>query len=57
MVRLPALPMAEVPYGVDENENVVIKTVGEIPQFDFKPLPHWEIGPQLGILNLSRASS
>jgi seryl-tRNA synthetase len=40
--------MAEVPYGVDENENVVIKTVGEIPQLDFKPLPHWEIGPTAG---------
>lgn len=54
MVRLPALPLPEVPYGVDENENVVIKTVGEIPQLAFKPLPHWEIGPQLGILNFEQ---
>jgi seryl-tRNA synthetase len=54
MVRLPALPLPEVPYGVDENENVTVKTVGEIPQLDFKPLPHWDLGPQLGILNFEQ---
>jgi seryl-tRNA synthetase len=53
-VRLPALPLPEVPYGVDENEDVIIRTMGEIPQLDFKPLPHWDIGPQLGILNFEQ---
>jgi seryl-tRNA synthetase len=54
MVRLPALPLPDVPYGIDDNDNVVVKTVGEIPQFDFTVLPHWEVGPQLGILNFEQ---
>ncbi|MDT8898158.1 MAG: serine--tRNA ligase [Thermanaerothrix sp.] len=54
VATLPNLPAPEVPYGTGEHDNVVIKTVGEQPRFDFTPLPHWELGPRLGILDFER---
>lgn len=48
---IPNLPHPAVPLGKDESENVVVKTVGQVPEFDFPPLPHWELGPKLGILD------
>ncbi|MCD6400859.1 MAG: serine--tRNA ligase, partial [Anaerolineales bacterium] len=54
MSTIPNIPDERVPIGVDESENVVIKTVGEIPQFNFKPKPHWDLGPELGIIDFER---
>lgn len=54
MSTIPNIPDERVPVGVDESENVVIKTVGEIPQFNFKPKPHWDLGPELGIIDFER---
>ncbi|MGB9674295.1 MAG: serine--tRNA ligase [Anaerolineales bacterium] len=51
---IPNLPDARTPYGKDENDNVVIKTVGELRQFDFEPLAHWDLGPRLGIINFEQ---
>jgi len=51
---LPNVPDPRVPYGHDETENVVIKTVGEPKQFDFEPLAHWDLGPKLGIIDFER---
>ena len=51
---IPNIPLSEVPDGKDESENRVIKTVGEIPQYSFEPLPHWELGPRLGIIDFER---
>lgn len=48
---IPNIPDQRTPYGVNEEENVVIRGVGEIPEFNFNPLPHWELGPALGILS------
>ena len=42
--------------GEDEKDNPVIRTWGEIKEMDFEPLPHWEIGERLGILDFARAS-
>ncbi len=56
MSRLPNIPDARVPYGEDDSENVVIKTVGEPRAFDFTPLPHWELGPNLGIIDFERGA-
>ncbi|HEY5056274.1 MAG TPA: serine--tRNA ligase [Acidobacteriaceae bacterium] len=53
---LPNLPAPEVPVGRDEHANTVEKTWGEIPSFDFTPLPHWELGERLGILDFERAA-
>jgi seryl-tRNA synthetase len=56
LVNVPNLPLADVPIGKSEQDNVEIKRWGEVPQFDFAPKPHWEIGEQLGILDLERAA-
>jgi len=53
---LPNIPDARVPYGVDESENLVIKTIGEPRKFDFTPKPHWDLGPALGILDFERGT-
>lgn len=52
--QLPNIPDPTVPRGKDETENVVIKTVGEPRRLDFEPLPHWDLGPALGILDFER---
>lgn len=51
MSEIPNIPDADVPFGVDDKDNVVIRTVGEKKKFDFEPKPHWELGPQLGIID------
>ncbi len=54
LYEVPNLPAPGVPVGPDETHNVVVRTVGEPRQFDFQPLPHWELGPALGILDFDR---
>jgi seryl-tRNA synthetase len=56
LLGLPNIPHASVPPGKDETDNPVIKTVGDPPDFDFKPKPHWDIGAALGILDFERAA-
>ncbi len=51
---LPNIPSEKTPYGVDESENVVLKTVGNIPEFDFDPQTHWDLGPALDIIDFER---
>jgi seryl-tRNA synthetase len=52
--NLPNIPDPSVPYGLDESENVVVRAEGQIPEFDFEPKPHWELGPELGIINFEQ---
>jgi len=54
MMEVPNLPHESVPVGVDESENVIVRTEGEPRAFDFEPLPHWELGPSLGIIDFER---
>ena len=56
LTRIPNLTRDEVPVGPDERGNVEVKMWGERPKFDFQPKPHWELGAQLGILDLERAA-
>ena len=56
ILSIPNLPHPSVPVGEDENDNVVVRYWGEKPQFDFEPLPHWEIAEKLGILDFERAA-
>jgi seryl-tRNA synthetase len=56
LARIPNLTRDEVPAGKSEEENVVVKSWGTIPFFNFTPKPHWEIGAALGILDLERAT-
>ena len=51
VASLPNIPDPHVPIGKDDSENVVVRTVGQIPEFNFTPLPHWDLGPALDILN------
>jgi seryl-tRNA synthetase len=53
---IPNIPDARVPYGVDESENLIIRTIGEPRKFDFTPKPHWDLGPTLGILDFERGT-
>jgi seryl-tRNA synthetase len=54
MAIIPNIPDPRTPYGKDESENVVLRTVGELPKFDFVPKIHWDLGPELGILDFER---
>jgi seryl-tRNA synthetase len=54
--RIPNLTRDEVPVGKSEEDNMVVKTWGEKPQFNFEAKPHWELGEALGILDLERAA-
>jgi len=56
LLRIPNIPAADVPIGKDEKDNVVVKTWGQRKTFDFTPLPHWELGSILNILDTERAS-
>ncbi|MBP7212965.1 MAG: serine--tRNA ligase [Anaerolineaceae bacterium] len=51
LASLPNIPDPDVPIGLDDKDNVVLRTIGEIPQFDFEPKPHWDLGPELGIVD------
>ena len=53
---LPNIPDEQTPYGKSEDENIVLRTIGEPRKFDFKPLPHWDLGPALGIIDFERGT-
>jgi seryl-tRNA synthetase len=55
LVSLPNMPHASVPVGHSAEESLEVRRWGNAPNFDFTPKPHWELGEQLGILDLERA--
>ncbi|PYX73924.1 MAG: serine--tRNA ligase [Acidobacteria bacterium] len=55
LAGLPNLPHASVPVGHSADDNVEVRRWGTLPKFDFTPKPHWDLGPDLGILDLERA--
>lgn len=55
LVGIPNIPHASVPVGKGSEDNVEVRRWGTPPNFDFKPRPHWELGEQLGILDMQRA--
>lgn len=56
LASVPNMPLPEVPVGATEEENVVIKTVGEPPKFDFTPLHDDELGATLDLIDKERAA-
>jgi seryl-tRNA synthetase len=56
LLTLPNIPHESVPEGQDETANEIVRTWGEKTVFGFEPLPHWELGELLGIIDLARAS-
>jgi seryl-tRNA synthetase len=55
LAGIPNLPHASVPVGHSADDNVEVRRWGTPPKFDFTPKAHWDLGPQLGILDLERA--
>ncbi len=51
LLIIPNLPHESVPKGADSSENAEVRRWGEIPEFDFEPKPHWDLGEELGILD------
>jgi len=56
LVGIPNLPHTSVPVGQSAEDNVEVRRWGTQPKFDFTPKPHWELGEQLGVLDLERAT-
>jgi seryl-tRNA synthetase len=56
LAGVPNVPHESVPVGKDESDNLEMRRVGEPPKFDFEPKAHWDLGPELGILDLERAT-
>jgi seryl-tRNA synthetase len=56
MAGIPNTPHESVPTGKGEADNVEVKKWGEPPKFSFPPKPHWDLGPELGILDFDRAA-
>jgi len=54
LLRLPNIPAADVPVGKDERDNVVIHSWGKQRDFSFTPLPHWQLGERLDIIDFQR---
>ncbi|MDO9546613.1 MAG: serine--tRNA ligase [Pelolinea sp.] len=51
---IPNILDESVPLGKDESENKVVRQIGEKPSYGFTPLPHWELGPNLGIMDFEQ---
>jgi seryl-tRNA synthetase len=56
LIGIPNVPDDSVPVGKSEADNVEVRRWGKPPQFDFAPKPHWELGEELGVLDLERAA-
>ncbi|HZL58030.1 MAG TPA: serine--tRNA ligase, partial [Bryobacteraceae bacterium] len=56
LAGIPNVPHESVPVGKSADDNVVVRTAGEPVKFAFEPKPHWDLGPQLGILDFDRAA-
>ena len=55
MRKIPNLPLDEVPVGKDDSENKILRKVGDLPKFDFKPKDHLELGEALDLIDVKRA--
>ena len=51
LLQLPNIPQSSVPVGASSEDNKIIRTWGEPKKFDFTPLPHWDLGEKLGIID------
>jgi seryl-tRNA synthetase len=55
LAGIPNIPHESVPIGRSADDNVEVRRFGTPPQFDFEPKAHWDLGPELGILDFARA--
>ncbi len=54
LLTVPNIPDASVPVGAGEDDNVEVRRWGTPVQFEFEPVAHWDLGPQLGIIDFER---
>jgi len=54
LLTVPNIPDASVPCGADESENIEVHRKGTPPTFGFEPKAHWDLGPELGIIDFER---
>ena len=54
--EIPNMPLPDVPYGKDENDNPELRRVGEPPKFAFQPKEHFDIGETLGLMDFETAT-
>jgi seryl-tRNA synthetase len=54
LATIPNIPSSLTPVGVSEDENVVLRQSGQPPVLDFTPKAHWDLGPELGIINFEQ---
>ncbi len=56
LMEIPNIPHSSVPEGKDSSDNLLVRTVGKLPDFIFTPKHHWELGEKLKIFDFERAS-
>ena len=56
LLGLPNIPLPDVPRGLTDEGNLIVRQSGEPPELDFTPRPHWETGEQLGIIDFQRGT-
>jgi len=56
LLDIPNLPHPSVPVGQTEDDNEVLATIGDKPDFDFEPKPHWELAEQHGLIDFERGA-
>ncbi len=56
LLTISNIPHESVPEGASEEDNQEVRQWGKLPAFDFEPKPHWDLGPELGILDFERAA-
>lgn len=54
VAAIPNIPDASVPYGKDDSDNPEVRKWGAPTQFDFEPKAHWDLGPELGMIDFDR---
>jgi len=54
VAAIPNIPDVSVPYGKDDSDNPEVRKWGEPTQFDFEPKAHWDLGPELGMIDFDR---
>ena len=56
LLEMPNVPHPDTPVGAGEDDNIIVRTEGTPPEFDFEPRPHWEIGERLSIIDFERGA-
>jgi seryl-tRNA synthetase len=56
VLLMPNIPHVSVPVGLGEEDNQIVKVWGKKPAFDFEPVPHWDLGEKLDILDFKRGA-